>query len=566
MSDYDLSRPVLARLREAADIVTVVGERVTLRRAGRNYVGLCPFHGEKTPSFSVSREKGTFYCFGCKRGGDVIDFVAELDRLTFVEAVETLARRFGIELPLSSPQAQQRRREEDALLEALEAAQAHFSRRLADDRPRAFLEARGVSLELAATFGLGYATADWSTLFDELHRRFSERVLIASGLVVEGEGGRRWDRFRDRITIPIRLARGTLVAFGGRAVGDDHPKYLNSPETALFSKSHVLFALDRALRTFGERRRAVVVEGYFDCMAMHAAGVTETVATLGTALTEHHARELARRCERVVVCYDGDQAGRAAAVHAVRALLACELDVAVVLLPGGMDPDDIIRRQGAAAMRQLLASAMAPAEFLLAHLGATREERRSGLRSALAVADVCPDPVRRFQIREALAQGCGIPVDQLGQIEAPRPVTVAPDPVSLPPPGELALLRCLLVDAPPTRRRDILARIPLEALEHPVTRRVIERLAAAAADQRALEISDLMSDIEEGDARRVLAALDYEAPETPENRLELILRELCQRHRLRKLAALNHAIRQAEARNDQEALVQLSHEWKKLQR
>ncbi len=565
MSHWDLSRPVLARLREAADIVAVVGERVTLRRAGRNFVGLCPFHGEKTPSFSVSREKGTFYCFGCKRGGDVIDFLVELDRLTFVEAVEILARRFGIELPPASPQALQRRREEDALFEALEAAQVCFSRRLADDRPRAFLEARGVSLELAATFGLGYASADWSALYDQLHRRFAERVLIAAGLVVEGEGGRRWDRFRDRITIPIRLARGTLVAFGGRAVGDDTPKYLNSPETSLFSKSQVLFALDRAMRTFADSRRAVVVEGYFDCLAMHGAGITETVATLGTALTEHHARELARRAERVVVCYDGDPAGRAAAVNALRTLLAFDLDAAVVLLPEGMDPDDLIRRQGGSAMRHLLDSAMTPAEFLLQSLGSTREERRRGLSSALAVADVCPNPVRRFELREALASGCGIPVDKLGSLEAPRVVRGAPEKAPLPPPGELALLRFVLLDAPGGRRGELLSRIPLDALEHPVVRLVFQRMAVAAADGRPLEISELMSDIEEGDARRVLAALEHEAPETPENRLELILRELCQRHRLRKLAALNQAIRQAEARNDYEALVQLSHEWTKLQ-
>ncbi len=565
MSHWDLSRPVLTRLREAADIVAVVGERVTLRRAGRNFVGLCPFHGEKTPSFSVSREKGTYYCFGCKRGGDVIDFLVELDRLTFVEAVEILARRFGIELPPASPQALQRRREEDLLLAALEAAQACFARRLADDRPRAFLEARGVSLELAATFGLGYAAAEWSALYDELHRRFAERVLIASGLVVEGEGGRRWDRFRDRITIPIRLARGTLVAFGGRAVGEDTPKYLNSPETGLFSKSQVLFALDRAMRTFANSRRAVVVEGYFDCLAMHGAGITETVATLGTALTEHHARELARRAERVVVCYDGDQAGRAAAVSALRTLLAFDLDAAVVLLPEGLDPDDLIRRQGGAAMRRLLDSAMGPAEFLLANLGSTREERRRGLSSALAVADACPNPVRRFELREALARGCGIPVDKLGVVEAPRVVKGSFEQIPLPPPGELALLRFVLVDAPKERRGELLSRIPLDALEHPVVRQVFQRLAMAATDGRPLEIFELMSDIEEGDARRVLAALEYEVPETPENRLELILRDLCQRHRLRKLAALNQAIRQAEARNDREALVHLSHEWKKLQ-
>lgn len=566
MNEYDLSRPLLARLREAADIVAVVGERVTLRRAGRNFVGLCPFHGEKTPSFSVSREKGTFYCFGCKRGGDVIDFLVEIDRLTFVEAVESLAHRFGIELPFASPQAQQRRREEDALLQVLEAAQAFFSRRLGSDRPRAFLEARGVSLELAATFGLGYAAPDWSALFDELHRRFSERVLIASGLVVEGEGGRRWDRFRDRITIPIRSARGSLVAFGGRAVGEEHPKYLNSPESRLFSKSHVLFALDRAARVFAERGQAVVVEGYFDCLAMHAAGFTETVATLGTALTEHHARELARRTERVVLCYDGDPAGRAAAVAALRTLLACDLQAAVVLLPGGMDPDDLVRQEGPHVMQRLLQSALAPAEFLLENLGPTLAQRRQGLRAALEVVDTCPDPVRRFQLREALGHGCGIPVDKLGDVEAPRAQLAAPVEAALPPPGELALLRCLLIDTPVERCGDILARIPPDVLEHPVTRQVLERVESALREGRTLEIFDLMSDIEEGDARRVLAALDHEAPETPENRLELILRELCQRHRLRKLAALNQAIRQAEARNDHEALVQLSHEWTKLHR
>lgn len=566
MSQYELSRPVLARLREAADIVAVVGERVTLRRAGRNFVGLCPFHGEKTPSFSVSQEKGTFYCFGCKRGGDVIDFLVELDRLTFVEAVETLARRFGVELPPASPQAQQRRREEDALLEALEAAQAWFSRRLGDDRPRAFLERRGVSLELAARFGLGYALADWSALFDDLHRRFSERVLISAGLVVEGEGGRRWDRFRDRITIPIRTARGTLVAFGGRSVGEDSPKYVNSPETALFSKSHVLFALDRAQRVFAERQRVVVVEGYFDCIAMHGAGVTETVATLGTALTEHHARELGRRAPRVVICYDGDAPGRTAALAALRILLAADVEVAVVLLPAGQDPDDLIRREGGEAMRALLDNALDPADFLLVHLGNTPVERRQGLRGALEVVEHCPDPVRRFQLREKLARGCGIAVDQLGEVAAPRALAAPSDEAPLPPPGELALLRCLLVDAPVHRRATLVARVPAEVLEHPVTRRVLELAGVAGAEGRPLEISRLMADIEESDARRVLAALDHEAPETPEHRLELILRELCQRQRQRKLAALNQAIRQAEAKNDSEALARLSQEWTKLHR
>src|SRR5512136_1812770 len=347
MSDYDLSRPVLDQVREAADIVAVVGEHLTLRKTGRNHVGLCPFHGEKTPSFNVSREKGTYYCFGCKRGGDVIDFVMELERVGFAEAVERLAERFGVHLPPASPEARRRKDEHDQLVEVTEAAQAVFARQVGEDRPRAFLERRGVTLELAANFGLGYAKGEWRALYDELRRRFPERVLIAAGVVVEGEAGRVWDRFRDRLTIPIRLARGRLVAFGGRALGEETPKYLNSPETSLFSKSHVLFALDRATRAFAQASRAIVVEGYFDCIAMHHNGFAETVATLGTALSEHHAKELARRVPKVVVCFDGDAAGRQAAVAAVRTLLGTALEVSVLLLPQGQDPDDAVRHEGA---------------------------------------------------------------------------------------------------------------------------------------------------------------------------------------------------------------------------
>ncbi|MFH1176057.1 MAG: DNA primase [Acidobacteriota bacterium] len=311
MSNYDLSRAVVARVREAADIVQVVGEVLTLKKAGRNYTGLCPFHGEKTPSFSVSREKGTYYCFGCKKGGDVIDFVMEVERLTFPEAVERLAERFGVELPAASPESRRRRDEQAQLAEVIEAAQGFFAGHLSEDRPRAFLERRGMRLDFAAAFGLGYAPAAWRTLYDALQRRYGERALVEAGLAVEGEQGRLWDRFRDRVTIPIRLSRGQLVAFGGRSVGDDLPKYLNSPESALFSKGQVLFALDRAARSFAATNRAILVEGYFDCLALHQAGIEEAVATMGTTLSEHHARELARRnSHRAARRHAGAKSGR----------------------------------------------------------------------------------------------------------------------------------------------------------------------------------------------------------------------------------------------------------------
>jgi len=563
MSQYDLSRPVVARVREAADIVTVISETLSLKKAGRNFMGLCPFHGERTPSFSVSREKGTYYCFGCKRGGDVIDFVMELERLTFPEAVERLAERFGVELPLASPESRRRHDEQSQLAEVIEAAQAFFSRRLTDDRPRAFIERRGIGLDFAAAFGLGHAPAEWRALYDTLHRRFAEKLLIAAGVAVEGDQGRVWDRFRDRVTIPIRLPRGTLVAFGGRALGDEMPKYLNSPETPLFSKGQVLFAADRAQRVFTQSGRAIVVEGYFDCLALHQAGIEDTVATLGTALSEHHARDLARKVSRVTVCYDGDAAGRKAAVAALRTLLAVNVEVSVMLLPDQQDPDDIVRSRGREGFLELLEGALTPTEFLLGELGTTREERRRNLGQALAVINACPDAVRRALLKERLAYAAGLRLEELGEAETPR-VSTAAAPALLPPPGEAAILRALLVDLAPARRSELLAGLPIDAIDHPVARRILEALAERAARGDTLEISGLTSDIEDREVRRVLAALEHEVPRTGEEHLKL--RELWEKHRQRRLAALNQEIQRAEKQGTSDQLASLLREKQQLLR
>jgi DNA primase len=566
MTRYDLSRPVLERVREAADIVQVIADVVTLRKSGRNWMGLCPFHGERTPSFSVSREKGTYYCFGCKRGGDVIDFVMETERLTFAEAVERLANRFSVELPVATGADRQRRDEADALREVIDAAQAWLVRRINDDRPRAFLERRGVSQADALEFGLGYAPAEWRGLYDTLQPRFGERALVAAGLVMEGDGGRVWDRFRDRVTIPIRLPRGTLVAFGGRAVGDDPPKYLNSPETALFSKGRVLFALDRALRSFARTDRAVVVEGYFDCLALHQAGFTETVATLGTALSEHHAKELARRVRRIVVCFDGDAAGRAAAVTALGTLLAADLDAAALLLPDGQDPDELVRREGAEQFGRRLDGAPSAADFLAGELGATRGERRDNLLRLLAVVDRCPNPVRRFEIRERLAQAAGVPIEQLGTITVAPGTFTSAEAVTLPPPGEAALLRALLIDLPLEQRAAALADVPLDAIDHPVVLAILSEIKDLAASGGALEISALGSDIDHREMRRVLAALEHEVPPTGVEHLKLIKRELCEKSRQKRLAELSLEIARAERLRDRSRLAELLREKSTLLR
>jgi DNA primase len=564
MSDYDLSRPVLDQVREAADIVTVVGEHLTLRKTGRNYVGLCPFHGEKTPSFNVSREKGTYYCFGCKRGGDVIDFVMELERVPFAEAVERLAERFGVRLPSASPEARRRKDEHDQLVEVIEAAQAVFVRQVGEDRPRAFLERRGVSTGLAAEFGLGFAKGEWRALYDELRRKFPERVLISSGLVVQGEAGRVWDRFRDRVTIPIRLARGRLVAFGGRALGEETPKYLNSPESSLFSKSHVLFALDRAGRAFAEAGHALVVEGYFDCIALHDKGFAETVATLGTALSEHHAKDLARRAPRVVVCFDGDAAGRQAAVAAVRTLLGAALEVSVLLLPQGQDPDDVVRREGAEAFRRRIAGALPATEFLLDWMGSTRDERRRNLLQALEIVDSCPDPVRRYSMREALARGAAVPLEQLGQVGAPAVVARQVAPAALPDKGELALLRALLHDVEPSRRTELLARIPGDAVLHKTTREVLRVAFQLAEKKQLIDVSAVVSAIEDPEARRLLAALEHEAPRTAEDRLDVVISLLVRRRDEARRGDLVARIADATRRGDHELAKRLLAEQAEL--
>jgi len=539
VTGHDLSRDTVDRVRQAADIVAVVGEVVSLRKAGKNYVGLCPFHGERTPSFYVSPDKGTFYCFGCKKGGSVFDFVMETQHLGFAEAVELLARRFGVSLPPASPERRRRAEEGEALRQALEAAQSFFTSRLTADRPRAFLEARGIPLPQAQELGLGYAPAGWRELTEALQRQgFSERVLTGAGLAVQGEQGRLWDRFRDRITIPIRTFRGELVAFGARAVGDAQPKYLNSPETPLFSKSTVLFGGERAARAMAQTGEAIVVEGYFDCLALHLAGFHHAVATLGTALSEHHARELARRASRVILCFDGDEAGRRAAAAALGTLLAANVG-------------------------KLLATPATVGQFLLRLAGDSLEARRRQLRQALEVVERCPDPVRRYTLKEELARGAGVPVDQLESLTLPQPVTAGG---TLPPvpAGELSLLRALVVDTPEPRRAELLRRIPVEELQHPLVVEVLQAMLSLLDEGRPLEISALGTHIKDREARRLVAALEHEAPQTSEEGLEKILRELWERQRKKQLAALSDQVRRAQIIGDREALAAALREMQAL--
>lgn len=346
-----------AELRRRSDIVQLIGEKVALRPAGREYVGLCPFHEERTPSFYVSPEKQVYHCHGCGASGDAIRFLQQTSGLSFLEAVEELAARAGMQLPeLRAPsEAERRRRSElEELYAAVEAAAAFYRDSLVRPEGReaiAYLRARGVDGPTAERFGLGYAPNDWEALGRAVEGRFRPDVLVRAGLQVPRDGrSGAYDRFRHRVIFPIADERGRTVAFGGRALDPaERAKYLNSAESPLFVKHQVLYALHLARPAFLRRRRAIVVEGYMDALTCHQLGFDEAVATMGTALSPEQAGRLARAVETVILAYDADPAGEQATERGLAVLQQAGVRVEVAELPSGQDPDDLLRSTGGPA-------------------------------------------------------------------------------------------------------------------------------------------------------------------------------------------------------------------------
>ena len=351
-------------VRAAADIVKIIGDYVQLRKAGANMMGLCPFHQEKTPSFAVHPGKQIFHCFGCGVGGDVFKFIMLIDNVTFPEALERLADKVGVTLVQSGAKGtDSKSHERTALYKIHEAAAKFYAGQLTGTgegrAARAYLLDRGLKDEVIGHFLLGYAPRDGQALTRHLSSlRFSDEVLEKTGLVLRDAGGnRRFDRFRGRIIFPIANESGKTIAFGGRALGDEQPKYLNSPETPIYTKSRVLYHLDRGGKAIRKQDYAILVEGYMDCIAVDSCGIENVIASCGTSFTEAQIRLLARYSRRVVVNYDPDSAGQAAAERSVNALLEAGFEVKVLALPGGLDPDSFIRKHGDEAYRKVLAAA-----------------------------------------------------------------------------------------------------------------------------------------------------------------------------------------------------------------
>ena len=424
-------------LLDRVDIVEIVDRRVKLRKTGKNYSARCPFHDEKTPSFSVNPEKQFYYCFGCGAGGNALGFVMDYENVEFPQAVEALANSVGVEVPreeTGKPGQPSREQSNKPLYALLEKAATYYQMQLRkhpqSKRAISYLKERGLTGIIAKQFGLGFAPPGWDNLLSALATTEEQRKqLLQTGMLVENETGRTYDRFRDRVVFPIHDQRGRVIAFGGRVLGDDKPKYLNSPETDVFHKGRELYGLYQAKQANRNLDRVLVVEGYMDVIALAQHGITNATATLGTATSKTHLERLYRLTPEVVFCFDGDEAGRKAAFRALEAALPCMEDgrqARFLFLPDGEDPDTMVRSIGAEGFNTLVQAATPLESFLFEAIGDgidTRALDGKARLSKLILPHIrqIPAGVYHELMLQALAERTGLELSSLKQLQTPPP-------------------------------------------------------------------------------------------------------------------------------------------------
>jgi DNA primase len=592
---------VITQIREAADIVAVIGQHVQLKKAGRNWKGLCPFHGEKTPSFNVSADKGFFHCFGCQKHGDVFTFVMELEGKSFVEAAEQLAGRFGITVPKidEPPELRRARGERISMLELNKLACAFFREVLADPKRgeagRAYLAKRGVTAETADRFQLGYAPADWGALADHLKaKRADVELAVKLGLVApRPRSGGYYDRNRDRLVCPVIVPGGDIVGFSSRVVGQappapdgsEPPKYINSPESPVYKKSKLLFGLAQAREAIAQTKRVVLVEGNFDVISLHQAGFPEVVAPLGTALTPEQVGVLRRLAERVVLLYDGDRAGYKATMHALQLCVEADVEVQVAsnprdrnMLANGVDPDSLVASGGAAVLREAVDRALGGIEFFAHEVWSKArgnvDARARALEDAARLAAKVATPVKRDLIvgtlasamqvdagvvRNAIARAAGGPANR--PQASSRPPERHPNAPSDTPAGPGA--------TPGEPLREELEMIALLA-DHPsliataeadkafcllTDARLQAMYSAARAGQALLELAP--SHLSSPAAAHVMSG-HYAEAKDPSSQLATMVRNLEHRHSKLRLVALQNEMRAAQNSGNRELAAQLA--------
>jgi DNA primase len=506
----------LRAVRDRVDIVDLVGRYVALKKAGRSHKGLCPFHHEKTPSFVVTPERGTWHCFGCGEGGNAFAFLMRHENLTFPEAVRTLAGELGIEIPETDSGE---RSVFEGVLRANALAHEHFRRALAGEEGRAardYLSRRGLGAEETARLGLGFAPDRWEGVVEALRRaHIPGEVAERAGLARARSSGGYYDLLRGRLVFPIQDARGRVIAFGGRALAaEQEPKYLNTPESPLFRKREAFYGLPFALEPMRSSGRAIVVEGYFDQIALVQAGLGESLATCGTALSEEHAKGLARRTRNVVLLFDGDEAGQRAMLRALEVMLPAGLRARAAALPVGLDPDDFFRREGAAALRKLVDDAPPALEVAIARAAAagcrTPWERADAVAAITPLLALVPDPVERGEFARRLALAVGAdPADVAAALRRERKgdepeAAAAPARRMGPEDRHFATLLRLLIDHPAE-----LARFDEDGLLALAPDAEWRALAAAVLAAPANALGSLLETLE-GERRRRLSALANE--------------------------------------------------------
>ena len=423
-------------LLDRVDIVEVIDRRVKLKKTGKNFSACCPFHDEKTPSFSVNPGKQFYYCFGCGAGGNALGFLMDYERQEFPEAVESLAQTVGLQVPKEELRPGQAPPQDTnrPILEQLEQATRFYEHSLRGHaeakRAVAYLKGRGLSGEIARAFRLGFAPPGWDNLLQTADNDAQQiKRLTDGGMLVTNDRGRTYDRFRDRIVFPILDARGRVIAFGGRVLGDDKPKYLNSPETPVFHKSRELYGLYQARKSERSLTRIVVVEGYMDVIALAQYGIGYAVATLGTATSEAHMERLFRHVPEVVFCFDGDEAGRKAAFRALESTLPVMQDgrqARFLFLPDGEDPDSLVRARGAEHLEHLFTSATPLENFLFDWVAqdldiSTLDGRARFSKQAAPYVHLIPEGVFKTLMYQSLADRTGIDIDSLKRLQAPLP-------------------------------------------------------------------------------------------------------------------------------------------------
>ena len=525
---------VAERVKQQADIVRVVGEYVRLKKTGKDFSGLCPFHQEKTPSFTVSPIKQIFYCFGCGKGGDVYNFVMDMEKCEFPEAVKLVAEKCGISIPRPKERSAEGRKESlerAVLLEMHREAQTFFVKQLEGTlegkAARAYLEDRGLDKDAMSRFGIGYSPSGGDALLRHLKAKYPEKLLVESGLISRDQGGKLFDRFRRRITFPIANESGKIVAFGCRGLGDDQPKYLNSPESPIYSKSNVLYHLDRAKEGIRRQDFAILVEGYMDAIAVARVGISNVVASCGTSLAEQQIKLLSRFTKRVVVNYDPDAAGQSATERSLSLLLEQDFEVRVLALPPvgdkKADPDLYIREKGAEEYQKRLKEAPSYVDYLISRARqmdlSTGEAKSRAVNFLLPYVQKIPNRILRSEWATRIAQQLRLEEPVLraalskAASERRSELKLQPELVGrTAKPVERRLIR-MLVEAE-RFRRELAERLESARLYQGLeTEKIFAALMIASLSGKPVEATEVAAVLEERDRRLLFEILLEEASE-----------------------------------------------------